>query len=172
MKHMPPLPGFPESSPLEKAYDLLGAKTPLELSQLYTVEDQKLFKSHEWDYENPNLITNQVKMALEAVDVSHLNEAEQEWSEEILWFWYHHAISCAIWKKDLKAAKEFAKKALEHQSESHPNKITYLLYLLVNDEIEEAELWLKTIPVDSIEVDTAQYLIDEYKKHGSLVMVE
>jgi len=151
---------------LKKAYELLGAKTPLELSNLYSIEDQKLMKSNNWDYANPDLITNKVKNILESINESDLTDEEKEWRQEILWFWYHHAISCAIWRyQDKEAAKLYASRALEYQSEDHPNKVTKLLHLLVNDQFEEAEEWAQTIQEEP-EKGTGSELLKEYKEQG------
>lgn len=161
-----------DTSPIKDAYVLLGAKTPMELSRLYTAEDQRLMKSHEWDHLNPELLTNKVKSILETVDPKTLTEDEQEWRNEILWFWYHHAISTAIARyKDLDSAKEFANKAMEYQSEDHPNKITKILQFLINDKLEEAEEFAETISTESAESETAKYLIDNYKVGGALNIV-
>lgn len=161
-----------DMSPIKEAYVLLGAKTPLELSRLYTAEDQRLMKLHEWDYKNPDLLTNKVKNILESVDHKTLTEDEQEWRNEIIWFWYQHAISTAIaLYRDLDGAKDFAEKAIEYQSEDHPNKITKILQLLINDKLEEAEEFAKTISPESVESETAQYLIDNYKVGGALGVV-
>ena len=149
-----------ESSPIKEVYELLGANTPLGLHNKYVEEEQKLFISHEWDYDNPEQIQNKVKDALEAVKPSLLTEEEQEWRQEILWFWYHHAISCAIWKKDREKAIEYSEKALSLQDKDHPNKITRILNLLVNEKLDEAEQFLKTIETDR---DTVEALIESYK---------
>jgi hypothetical protein len=68
--------------------------------------------------------------------------------------------------KDVNSAKKFAEKALEYQSEGHPNKITRLLLLLLEDKLTEAEEWTKTIRPDSVEVETARDLINNYKLGG------
>ena len=117
--------GNPEilNSPLKEAYALLGAHTPLELSQRYDARDQELMKAKAWDYNNPTLITNRIKEILEAADVTKLTDDEKEWRQNILWFWYHHAISCAVARyHDKEKVKEYAAKALEYQSEDHPNE--------------------------------------------------
>ena len=150
-----------ENSPMREAYVLLEAKTPLELSQNYTKAEQPIFISRKWDYENPDQIQNKVKNILESVDPDSLPEEEQFWRQEILWFWYHHAISCAIWKKDKEKAAEYSNKALELQDENHPNKITKILSLLVNDKIKEAEEFVKTVEIDKEE---AEGLIEDYKE--------
>lgn len=151
-----------EKSPAKEAYMLLNARKPLELSNKYDEEDQKLMRSSSWDYNNPVLVVNKVKDILEGVNPQELTEDEREWMQEILWFWYHHAISCAIWRyKDKEKAKTYAKKALELQSEDHPNKITKLLSLLLEDKLEEARKWAETI-TEEPEKGTAMSLIEEW----------
>ncbi|MEK7608215.1 MAG: hypothetical protein AAB495_01420 [Patescibacteria group bacterium] len=162
----PTVPFELEKSPAREAYLLLGAKTPLELSNLYSEEDQRLMLSQSWDYGNPELIVNKVKEILESIDPGALTEDEREWRQEILWFWYHHAISCAIWKyKDKDAAQKYATKALEGQSSGHPNQITRLLDHLVNGRLEEAERWAERIREEP-EKSTATSLIKEYNEEG------
>lgn len=160
-----PAPDFDiEKSPIKEAYVLLDAKTPLELSNRYSAEDQKLMQSEAWDYENEELLINKVKNILESADVSQMTEEERDWRNEILWFWYHHAISCAIWRyKDKEAAQKYVAVALEHQGSSHPNKITRLLDLLIHDKLPEAEQWAEGIE-DEVEKETAQYLLKKYRE--------
>ena len=123
-------------------------------------------KSGEWDYKNQELVVNKVKDVLEGLDPAFLSEEEKEWRGEILWFWYHHAISCAIWHyHDKPAAIEFSNKALSYQSPEHPNKITKLLSLFVEGKMSEAEEWAKGIQ-NEVEKETAAYVIEDYKKHG------
>lgn len=150
------------NSPLSEIYKILGATTPLEASNLYTEEDQKLMLSDQWDYDDPELVTNKIKSLLEEVDESSLSEDESHWRNEMLWFWYHHAISCAIGKNDQTAAQKYADKALELQPEDHPNKITKLLSLLVHDRLKEAEAWADSIHEEP-EKSTAQLQISIYK---------
>ncbi len=153
-----------EKSPLKDAYELLGAKTPLELSQLYSEKDQELMKARAWDYGNPDLITNKIKELLESTDNSGLTQDEKMWRRQILWFWYHHAISCAIGRyKDQTAAQQYSEQALKFQDADHPNKITKLFYFLTRDDISNAEAWAQAITSD--ERETADYLIQAYK-HG------
>ena len=150
---------------MKEAYALLGARDPKELDQLYSVEDQKLMKSYFWDYADPDLITNKIKDILEAVDPTELTEDEQDWRQEILWFWYHHAISCAIWRyKDQKAARDYADRALAYQSDPHPNALTRLLSLLIDGRLKEAEDWVSGLPEGRLERKEALELIEEYKK--------
>lgn len=153
-----------EKSPLKDAYVLLGARTPVELSNLYADEDQKLMHARAWDYNNSELVVNKVKRILESVDSETLTEDEQEWRLEILWFWNHHAISCALWRyKDKGAAQEYAAKALEYQPLGHPNQITKLLDFLVNDRVEDAQKWAETISEEP-EKSTARSLLEDYKE--------
>jgi len=153
-----------EKSPMREAYDLLGATTPLELSNLYSKQENPLFISHEWDYDIPNQIQNKVKYILENVNESELTEDEREWREEILWFWYHHAISCANWKKDKEKMKEFSQKALEYQG-NNPNILTRTMFLLAHDNIKEAKEWVQSKEGDE-DHGTALEFIENYKKFG------
>jgi hypothetical protein len=151
-----------EKSPAKEAYLLLSAHTPLELSNKYSEEDQRQMLSGTWDYNNPALIINKVKNILEGISPQKLIEEEKDWVEEILWFWYHHAISCALYKyKDKEKARACAIKALDIQPENHPNKITKLLSLLLDDKLEEARKWAQSIEEES-EKSTAQSLITEW----------
>jgi hypothetical protein len=153
-------------SGLARVYELLQATTPLEMSNNYLEEDQKLMKSGAWDYDNSELITNKVKVILEQINDADLTEDEQVWKKEVLWFWYHHAISCAIWsKQDKEAAQQYSKKALELQPDGHPNKITKLLSYLAYDQLAEAEEWAEKIKEEP-EKSTAATLLSEYKEHG------
>ena len=147
---------------MEHAYALLGASTPLELSQRYSAVDQELMRTHQWDYENPELLTNQVKEILEGIKPEDLNEDELEWRDSILWFWYHHATSCAIFRhRNKQLALEFVEKALERQDPF--NKITELLHLLIQDKVGEAKAWVAAIHEDP-EKTTASELIEEYER--------
>lgn len=156
-----------ETSPMRAAYVLLGARTPLGLSNLYSEIDQELMVSREWDYANDQLVTNQIKKILESVDPETLTEDEKEWRQEIVWFWYHHAISCAVWRyNDREAAQEYAQKALEIQPADHPNQITRLLFYLVHDMVLEAEAYVAALPDNHDEKETAVSLLEDYKVTG------
>ncbi len=156
----------PMRSSLRDAYRLVGAKTPLELHERSTTEDQKLMAQRAWDYNNQELLNNKIKVILEVADVSNLTDDEKEWRDEMLWLWNHHAIICAIWRyKDQRAAQEYSARALEYQAPGHPNKITRLFYLLTRDLLEDAEAWSKEI-TDEPEKGTAAYLLDNYRNGG------
>jgi hypothetical protein len=155
-------------SPLKEAYRLLDVKTPRELQESYEIKDKKLMKSGIWDYYDQNLITNKIKKILENVDENELTSEEEDVVHKILWLWYQEAINCAIWKyRNREKAKECAEKALNYQKGKYPNKITRLLYFLVNDKLEEAEEWEKIIEAeDGKERKMANHLVSEYKKHN------
>ena len=153
-----------EKSPAKEAYILLGAKNPKELFVLYAKEDQKLFKSGAWDYKNPVLKINKVKNILENIKPQELSVNEKDYVKETIWFWYHHAISSAIWKyKDREEAKKFSALALEKQSADSPNQITKILDFLVNDKVEEARKFVTSIKKEP-EKSSAIELIEEYEQ--------
>ncbi len=152
------------NSPIKEAYLLLNVKNPRDLDTAYRNEDQKLMLANTWDYENTNLVINKIKKILENISFEkELTGEEKYWRENILWSWYHHAISCAIWRyKDKKAAQRYSTEALKHKAKDHPNKITELLYFLVHDQLEEAENWAKTITTEP-EKTTAAHFLHLYK---------
>lgn len=154
-----------EKSPMREAYVILGATTPLELSHKYTEAEQELFISHKWDYDNPEQIQNKIKDILESVNENALTEEEREWRDEILWFWYHHAISVTDWKRDKVKMRLFSTKALEFQD--NPNILTRVMYFLAHDQVGDAEQWLDSRKGDPDE-ETAKEMIDNYKKFGWL----
>jgi hypothetical protein len=143
---------------------LAGVKNAKELRRVYDEEDQRLMKAGEWDYDNNTLLINKIRQALNEIDWRSLNQKQREICEEIRWFWHHHAISCAIWKKkDRIKAKHHAGLACGYQPDDHPNKITLLLWWLVSDQLEQAYRWAETI-TEEPEKSTAQSLIEEYKR--------
>lgn len=145
------------------AFQLLGVDNFRSLSLAYTVEDQKLMKAGTWDDTDLSLITNRVKRCLEDINPDVLNEDDQVWWNEIMWFWYHHAISCAVYKKKDKAlAQRYADKAREIQGPlGHPNRITELFRLLVHDEIDEARNMVDCL---TAEAETARLTLAEYER--------
>ena len=155
-----------EKSPLKEAYMLLDAKDPGELKTKYSVEDQILMKSVSWDYEDSTLLIHKIKDILERAQISELSADEKYWRLNILWSWYHHAISCAIWRyRDKTKAQIYSKQALAYQPANHPNKITRLMYLLVRDKLAEAETWQKSITTEP-EKNTSAVTLEEYKTKG------
>jgi hypothetical protein len=153
-----------EKSPMKEAYEMLGATTPIELMNLYSKGENPSFISKEWDYDNPDQFQNKIKNILESVDEAELTEDEKESRDEILWFWYHHAISCADWKRDKEKMKEYSAKALEYQG-NNPNILTKTMFLLAHDKIEDAEEWAESKEGDA-DYETALLLIENYKEHG------
>ena len=146
---------------VSEAFALLGVQNFLDLSNAYSREDQVLMKSQGWDAYNPSLITNQVKVILEQIDPNDLSESDSVWRDEILWFWYHHAVSC---ERNRVQAQTYTAKALELQSEDHPNQITKLLWFLTHDKVDEAKGWAAKISTDSVEHQTAIDLIEAYEE--------
>jgi len=154
-----------EASVLREVYVQFGANDPSELQTVYMDADQVLMNEVRWDYDNPELLPNKIRMAIEAVGISAISgEKERKWIGQILWMWYHHAISCALWRYgDKKAAQEYSARALELQPVGHPNSITRLLYLLIRDDLDGAEQWAETITTEP-EKTTATYFVDLYKQ--------
>ena len=153
-------------SALKEAYILLDASNPQELYKRYLAEDQKIVTSKISNYHDPKLVINKVKEILEKVNLKELSKEEKECRLDILWLWHHHAISYAVWGyKDKKRAKEYALQALKYQPKDNPNKITRLLYLLICDQLLDAEKWVKTINEEP-EKTTALDLLKFYKDGG------
>jgi hypothetical protein len=153
----------PQAERIKRAFDLFGILDFYSLAFAYTVEDQKLMKTDAWDDENPILITNRVRHILEGIDPMALDEKDRVWWREIMWFWYHHAISCAIWKrKDRALAQRYADKAREIQGDlGHPNRITEVLRLLVHDKVGDAR---KMVDQLITEANSAKELLEEYER--------
>jgi hypothetical protein len=153
----------------QKAFALVGTDNFRGLSNAYTRADQQLMRSRTWTPRNPTLLTNQIKVILEQMDPTELNDEDADWRREILWFWYHHAISWAMWESEHNEfakvlAQAFASMALSLQGPGHPNKITRLLFYLVHDDIETAEKWWALPPTNSeCELFSGNELIKDYK---------
>lgn len=154
-----------ETSPMKEAYRLLAATTPLELSELYTKQDQLLFASRTWDYDVPDQIPNRIKSILESINEDDLTAEERMWRNDILWFWYHHAISCATWKGNKEKMREFATKALEYQDNDHPNILTRTMFFLAHDRVHEAEEWVLS-QSEAADYETGVAMVEDYKKYG------
>jgi len=152
-------------SVLKNVYAEFSVNDPGELDDIFMREDQKLMKESLWDYNNNDLITNKIKDMIEEVGVSSIkDEKERRWIKNILWMWYHHAISCALWKYgDKEMAKKYSSKALKMQNSDNPNKITRLLYLLIRDDINSA-VWLVKKITENPEKTTAKHILKLYKK--------
>ena len=156
-----------KKSPFKRAYLLLNASSSAKLFDKYLIEDQKIVTSKISNYHDPKLITSKIRNILEKVDTRKLTRREQHERRLILWLWYHHAISYAVWGyKDKRQAQKYSSLALKYQPANHPNKITRLLYLLVRDRFAEANKWAKTIKKEKSERTTALKLLKFYKEGG------
>lgn len=151
-------------SVLKDVYYFFSVNDPGELRDLYDREDQKLMIAAEWDYKNPDLIPNKIKSKIEEINILNIpDEKEKKWIQNILWLWYHHAISCALWRHgDKEAALKYSETALLLQPRDHPNKITKLLYLLVREDLTEAKKWAAFI-TEEPEKTMAERIIREYE---------
>ncbi len=148
---------------IEEAFALFEVADFFSLARAYSNEDQRLMKSDAWNDGDPSLLTNRLKTMLEAIDPAELSAKDVMWHQEILWFWYHHAMSHAnVRKGDIELAKAYAVKALELQGEDHPNKITRLYWFLLHQQLDEARVWALGIDVDR---DTAEWLIVDYEQN-------
>lgn len=150
-------------SVLRDLYISYSANDPGELIEIYTKVDQELMRSGQWDYNDASQATNIIKSAIEKVGLSAIPDSKEvEWLQDILWFWYHHATSCALDKYgDKDKAQEFSKRALEYHLPTNPNKITKLLYHLTHDELDEAKKWAEGIDSEP-EKSTAKKDIEAY----------
>lgn len=138
-------------------------KNSSELFDAYLKEDQKIVTARIENYHDPKLLIHKVKKQLESVDARYLTQEEKIERRHILWLWYHHAISYAVWGyKDKKQAKKYSALALKYKPKNHPNKITFLLFLLVRDRYKEAKEWVKKITHE--EKSTAKELLLFYKE--------
>jgi hypothetical protein len=152
-------------SSLRDIYTKYNVNDPGELQELFTKHDQTLMNTQSWDYHNTELLVNTIKKDIEGVGISTITDnKEQRWIREILWLWYHHAISCALYRyADKNTARVYAKKAVEIQPLSHANKITKLLYLLVHDKYSEAKAYINESSISDVEMETTRYLIKSYE---------
>lgn len=118
----------------------------------------------EWDYKNSKLLPNQIKRSLEKIPLVGIkNTAERKTIQNLVWFWYHHAISCALWRYgDRDIALIYSAKAIELQLPDHSNRITRLLFLLLRDNLIEAEEWYRVTPTGP-EKTTAMHLLEFYR---------
>lgn len=151
------------TDPIKKIYELLNAHSPRELSDRYLEEDQKIVTSGISNYHDPNLLINKVRFALERIDARHLSREERYERRLILWLWYHHAISYAIWgDKNVRQARKYSTQAIRYQPKNHSNHITRLLYLLVRHRLTAAVHWAKKLE-SPVEKAAAKDLIGMYK---------
>lgn len=118
-----------------------------------------------WDYEDSSQFTNKVKDAILEADMAQLAQNEVNDCRYVLWLWYHHAITCALWKRhDKQKARLFSERAMMYMSDDNPNRITKLLYLLTHDRLDEAQQWIDLIAEDQ-EIGTAIHQMELYKSY-------
>ena len=145
----------------------VGSRDPLALYRKYVEVDQQAFKAGQWDYDDPSFLCGKIVAALLEVDPLTVTAEEQNWFQEIHWFWNHHAISCALWKKkDKRKAQEYAARALELQPKDHPNHITRVLFHLVHNQPREARAFIPLIPDEAERNETAPWLIAQYESES------
>ena len=149
---------------LEDAYQLTGVSDIQSLFRVFNEEDQRLMHSWQWDYDNPDLLTNKIKEILSCLSPEQLSDEEFWRCQEMLWFWHHHAVSCAIRKRNKASAEFHVARALRYMGDDHPNMITQLLNLLIHDQLEEAEKWAQK--VGESEQEAAEMLLTTYKAGG------
>lgn len=148
-----------------KTCALFGVDNSTDLLKRFTQRDQDLMYSSKWDYKDHQEVINKAKLFLEKIDPKHLSNEDGSVRQKILWLWYHHAISSAIWLyHDKKSARTFAEKAVEYQPANHPNRITRLFYFLTHNNIEEAETWARAITAEP-EKSTAREIIKYFKEN-------
>ncbi len=160
-----PNPNFDyRQSLIKDVYEKFSCQDPGELRDLYYEEDQRLMREAAWDHRNDELLTNQIKDAIEKAGGRNITDPDELLEiSDIFWFWYHHAIGTALWLYgDKEEAQRFSAEALAAQTFDNPNQITRLLYYLTRDDLEKAEEWLGSITNKS-EKNTARGLIDFYK---------
>ncbi len=148
----------------EALYKSFNVKDTEELYDLFFTEDQKALDNGSWDYNDSQSIVNKIKSAIELHGLNNINTKDLILIKNILWLWYHHATSVALFNtKDKKSAQDFVSKALDYKSNENPNQITELLNLLANEKIEEAKDYLNLIK-DENEKQTASNLVNDYEK--------
>lgn len=155
-----------ENRPIDVLCSLYGVSDVKLLARLSDAIDQHLMRESEWDYNKPECGNNKLVRELEKLDRTGMTLEENYWVNQIIWFWYHHAISCALFKYfDRSAAQAFAIRALEHQERlpDHPNRITRLLYYLVFGQHDKAQQWVQSFSLDDAEADTAEGLLLDYQ---------
>ena len=133
------------------------------LEQKCRDSDQRRMRSLKWDYTKDSLDTR-IVFDLVQVPQTELTPDENWRVNQMIWLWYHHAVSCAISRhKDRKKALEFVNKALEYQAriKDHPNKITPLFKLLLLGKLDEAKNFAKE--PDFADRDLAKDLIEDWE---------
>lgn len=152
------------ASTLAEACASFGCTHIDDLDALYLKHDQDLMRTHRWDYQDDTLLPNRIRAKLETLDLCTIADEYDTWRvKEILWLWYHHAISCALWRYgDECTACAYATKALFYHQADNPNKITKLLYLLAHRRAQEAKEYVANSVDTEVEKETATYFLSLY----------
>jgi hypothetical protein len=135
-----------------------------ELNTLNLSSDQDLVRRNAFSLTDKTLINNQIKDDLLTINFQSLPEHEMNVVKNILWLWFQHATTIAIWKeRNLDLARELCTKAISYLYPSHPNKITYMIDMLLRDDVVGARRWLVS-EVNDVEKEYGEYLLKEYEK--------
>jgi hypothetical protein len=141
-----------------------GVADVYELAQLHLKHDQDSVHKEIYDIESTLLIHNKIKEALVSIDLSQLSADERRVIKSILWLWYHHATTIAIWQKgDLPLARKLCDTALSYLYPEHPNRITPMLCMLLHGKIDESRMWVSK-EVGANERAYAEYLLLEFER--------
>jgi flagellin-specific chaperone FliS len=116
------------------------------IEKAYDRVDQEAMSRGTWDHRDQDFLLTKVKKILE--ELSNLLDDESEGKADVsnmLWFYHHHAISSAVFRySDRRDALQEAQTALRYQVlvPGHPNRITKLFELLLEDRIADAERYI------------------------------
>ena len=133
-----------------------------ELNKIFMLDEEQQIANHTYDMDNQNAINNQIKDALLEVDLDSLEKEDKDTAYHMLWLWHHHACTAAMWQiGDFARAKELCATALSYIHKENPNKMTYLIWLLLQGQIEEAKKRYQD-EASKEEEEYAQMLFDAY----------
>lgn len=135
-----------------------------ELSHIFLEYDQQAIKNETFNGYDSSTTLNKIKNCLLLLDLEAMDSEERKTVQNMLWLWFHHATTVAIWKeKNIPRARELCQIALQYLFPEHPNKITPMIWMLLSKDIEGAKKWNET-EVGPHEKKYAEHLLDEYKK--------
>jgi hypothetical protein len=133
-----------------------------DLNKIFMHDEEQQIANQTYDMDNPDAINNQIKDALLEVDLDSLEKEDKDTAYHMLWLWHHHACTAAMWQiGDFARAKDLCATALLYIHEENPNKMTHLIWLLLQGQIEEAKKWY-TDEASKEEEEYAQMLFDAY----------
>jgi hypothetical protein len=149
---------------LDRICKKFGCSDVYELNALNLSYDQELVRRNAFSLIDKTFTNNQIKEDLLGVDVSYLPEFERRVVQNMLWLWFQHATTVAIWKEsNLDLARELCARAVSYLYPTHPNKITYMIDMLLRHDVEGAKKWLGS-EVSEVEREYGEYLLKEYEK--------